>query len=324
MGRIPKRRPVEEVLGVEGGASPRGSSYWKAMRVCPRESALREVAHLIPLGQSQTNLDVGLLFHHALENYYRVLQVSQAQAERQKPWKKRQIGQEQREWCWGGAVEAERAAWISIRSFDGEPGYEEIYEEVARLVGSYFEFYRNKDLWRIVAVEETLQYSDATMEYSARLDLIVEDLEHGGLWVIEHKTAKTASADLLEGYQMDLQILGQVWLIDACVDLTNMPLLKGVKINITTKHKTPQHHRVEVCPSTAHLDSFELEQRNSFEMRRVYAKLGWPKHLGNCTGAARYFKRCGFFDVCHGHPSDTVEELRDNPPFGYEDPNEND
>ena len=60
-------------------------------------------------------------------------------------------------------------------------------------------------------------------------------------------------------------------------------------------------------------------QRNLFAVTAYYEKLGWPKHLGNCTGAARYFQRCGFFDVCHGHPADTVEELRDNPPFGYKD-----
>lgn len=313
------RRKVEEVLGVEGGASPRGSSYWKALRVCPRESALRNIAKLVPMGTSQTALDVGLLFHHALENYYLVLQASQARAERERPLKKRKLGLEQQEWCWSGMAEAERAAWLSIKQFSAEEGYEEIYAEVERLVGSYLEFYRRKDLWRVVSVEETLQYADAGMAYSARLDLIVEDLSAGGLYVIEHKTARSASADVLEGYQMDMQILGQVWLLGACVDFTSLPTLKGVRVNITTKHKTPQHHRVEVLPSNLHLKSFEDEQRNLFAVAAYYAKLGWPKHLGNCTGAARYFQRCGFFDVCHGHPADTVEELRDNPPFGYKD-----
>jgi hypothetical protein len=335
-----KRRPPTEVLGIANpGASARGNSYWKQMRSCPREHALHDIVGLKREGDQEA-LTVGLAFHHALEVYYRAIQAHQhalgTTAERP------DIASP--EYFWGATTAAERLAWKSIEAMSTEPGYEDTYAELERMLASHFDCYRRKDKWRIIAVEETLEYADegvfgeevvsysgysgehevsrpqlaGPMEYSARLDLIVEDYNAGGMWIIEHKSAKAITETLLSGYQMDQQILGQVWLLRQCVDLTRYPVLRGVNVNITSKHKVPRHERCQVLPSKRHLQAFEDSMRSWNALRGAFESHGWPKALGNCAGPAHYFKKCPYFDVCHGQPEASVADLvRADAPYGF-------
>lgn len=289
------RRSATEVLGVEdAGSSVAGSTFWKTMRRCPREHALRNLARWRKVGGASEALTVGWTFHHALEHYYRARHA--------------------------GAVEPERAAWDAIRALSGEPGYEETYAEVERLLAHYLETYRHADAgWRVVAVEETLEHLGADFRYSARLDLVVHDTATDRLWIVEHKTARAITADLLSGYQQDMQILGQVWLFHRLVDTGSYPMLGGVIVNITTKAKQPRCERVTVYPSREHLAAFEESMQAAVALEGVYRALGWPKALGNCTGPMRYFSTCDYFDVCHARPLASVAELsREEPPFGFE------
>lgn len=331
-----ERRPPAVVLGIaDHGASPRGNSYWKTMRSCPREHALQNVVGLKREGDQEA-LTVGLAFHHALEVYYRAIQAHQhalgTTAERP------DIATP--EYFWGAAGAAEKAAWKALDPMAHEPGYEDTYAELERMLASYFDCHRRSDRWRIIAVEETLEYADAgappeiynlagevweregtgrpPLEYSARLDLIVEDYDHGGMWIVEHKSARSITEDLIEGYQLDQQILGQVWLLKTCVDLSHYPQLRGVTINLTTKHKQPKHQRVEVMPSKRHLAAFEESLRAWNAVAPTFADLGYPKALGNCSGPAHYFKKCPYFEVCHGQPSASVSDLvAAEPPMGF-------
>jgi hypothetical protein len=136
--------------------------------------------------------------------------------------------------------------------------------------------------------------------------------------LITHNTAKSFTEDLIEGYQLDQQIVGQVWLLHACVDLTQYPTLKGVTINLTSKTKTPKHQRVDVCPSNKHIVAFEESLRAWNAVVPTFERHGWPKALGNCSGPMHYFKKCEFFDVCHGWPDVSVAQfLRRPPPLGF-------
>jgi hypothetical protein len=301
MALIQLRRPAEKaeqreaphiVLGVEqGSGSVAGSTYWKGLRMCPREHGLRHVARLGREGDNEA-LTQGWTFHLVLERYYGALLAGVKPAE------------------------AEASAWAAFEPMRDEPGYADTYAEIERMLASYFDHYRGQDDWRIVAVEETLVYQDAGLRYSARLDLLVE--EAGGLWIVEHKTAKTIGADLISNYQLDMQILGQVWLLQQCVDLSSYAPLRGVKVNITSKHKPPRHERVEVMPSQKHLDAFERSMRDWHAVEGVYRKLGYPQSLGNCAGAARFWSRCDYYDLCHGWPSKTVDEWgQGETPLGY-------
>jgi len=286
----PTRRRVDDVLGIEGGASAAGSSYWKRIRRCPREHALAQI--LVKDGAGSENLDLGLLFHHGMENYYDMIATSPTD-----------VGL------------AEQACWESLQAFESEEGYEKTYPEVERLLAAYFDHYRGHDQWRIIAVEETLEYAGA-FRYTARIDLIVEI--NGGMWVVEHKTARSISADLLSGYQMDIQILGQVWLLQQCVDLDKYPPLKGVLVNIVSKHKPPRFERIEVMPSRHHLAEFEKSMLAWSAIANTYERLDYPKALGNCTGPAQYFRVCDFYDICHGHPLETVDDtMACDAPYGF-------
>ena len=80
-----------------------------------------------------------------------------------------------------------------------------------RCLKSYFEKARAQRYFYL-AVEETLQ-TTLPIEYSARLDAIVVDMgetpAHDVTRAVEYKTARALAANLLAGYQLNLQTLGQ-------------------------------------------------------------------------------------------------------------------
>lgn len=136
--------------------------------------------------------------------------------------------------------------------------------------------------------------------------------------IITHNTARQITQDILSGYQMDPQMLGYVWLLKNVLDLSKLPPVAGIIVNILTKHATPKYERVEVCPSRYHLAEFEKTITQRLRLREQFKVLGWPKILGNCTGAARYFSTCDYFDLCHGRPEASAEQLlAEEPPFGF-------
>ena len=294
------------------GASKRGNTFWKSVRTCPREHAIRNIVQLRRKGDAEA-LTVGIAFHHALETYYLAIRQHQKTCTMAP-------GGPTSGYFFGNIADAEKAAWASIEGLRGVEGYEETYAELERMLAGYFDTYRRQDRWRVVAVEESLEYEDDGMEYSARLDLIVEDYDRGGMWVIEHKSARSITDELIAGYQLDQQILGQVWLLQKCVDLDHYPPLKGVVVNITTKHKSgARTERVECMPSRYHLAAFETSLRAWSTVSSVFEQLGWPQALGNCAGPARYFSKCDFYDVCYGQPHLTVTQLTtQDPPPGFE------
>lgn len=314
--RNENRQDPFELLGVENvGASKRGNTHWKRMRTCPREHALYNLVKLRRKGDSEA-LTVGVAFHHALEVYYRTIQAHQLQIDR---YNENPGSNADADYFFGNVAEAEKLAWASIDGFRGVADYAETYAELERMLAGYFDSYRRKDRWRVIAVEESLEYDDGAMEYSARLDLIVEDYDRNGMWVVEHKTAKTITDDLLAGYQLDQQILGQVWLLQNCVELSHYPPLKGVLVNITTKHKRGARvERVECMPSKYHLSAFAESMRAWCALAPCFEQLGWPQALGNCAGPSRFWSKCDYYDLCYGQPHLSVEQLADAPaPMGF-------
>lgn len=305
----PVRRRPGEVLNFQDGPSPRGSTYYKTLLACPREFALRYDVGLEPELLSAP-LATGQLHHKCLELYFRALQ------EHQMAPGAAELSRE--EYLWGGAKEAMRRAYEVLDTLRAEPGYAETADELDRMLGSWFERYHRRDEWRIVAVEETIEYR-GRIRYSARLDLVVEDLAKHGLYPVEFKTARFITEDLVDNYQMDWQILGQVWLLETCINLKRYLPFKGVVVDITTKHKTPQHARVDVLPSRHHLKAFEESVVQWSGVIDHMKFLGWPRALGHCSGYARGYSKCQMYDICHGHPEMTVDawkKLKD-PPLGF-------
>ena len=295
---VPDRRPLAEVLGIpDHGPSARGSSYYKLELACPREFALSTIAGLAPEHPSDP-LSTGLLFHLSLERYYQAIQ-------------KHGVGRE------GRRIGA--AAAISIyEALQNEPGYGSIFEETKAIIDGYLDEYDRDEPWEILAVEETLEYAIQGFEYTTRLDLLVRDTQRGGVYVVEHKSARSITPDLLDNYEMDLQVLGQIWLVERVLDLSKYGKFRGTLINIATKHSPPRFHRHEVNPSPAHLRAFEQALQSYIRLKQDYARENWPRALGHCSGYARGYGKCQFYSLCHDFPDmHTSDWTKAEPPLGY-------
>ncbi len=137
--------------------------------------------------------------------------------------------------------------------------------------------------------------------------------------VVTHNTARAITDDLIDNYQLDFQILAQMWLATHTLDLSKYPRLRGIRVNIATKAQTPKYVRVEVCPSPAHLKAFERQVLDWRKLKDFFEKLNWPQSFGRCAGYARGYSKCQFYELCHGHPTTSVREWQeaDAAPFGF-------
>jgi hypothetical protein len=224
------RRPAHVVLGVEGGGSRFGSTRYKTRRLCPFEDGLITLAKLRP-SRGREPLDLGWIIHQGWESYHGAIAAAQATYDAV-PTK----GSARNEFFWGALREAENAALDTIDTFKSEPGYRSTFEDASRVISTYVDHYRREDMHHILSVEETLEYEEELPEpiviynadgsealrqthfrYSARLDRVYIDYRPGmlGMYAGECKTAKMINEDLVHGYQQDMQILGQQWLMDA-------------------------------------------------------------------------------------------------------------
>jgi len=315
-------RPPGAVLGhanPHGAPSARGSSYWSRLMTCPREHALHTIAKLRP-ERTSSALTGGFVFHHALEAYYRSLM------EAQRPWRKQALADLAVEGDYPVPPDEDRAhKWVAraaalkaLAPFDSEPGYETLMDQIHRMLGGYFDL-AEIDQHMVLAVEEDLEYKRRGLVYTARIDgLILDYGDRRGLWVLEHKTAKALNESLLEGYQLNLQILGQAWLFKNVFDTRKTPVYRGVLVQVVTKTQTPKYHRIHVAPSPAHLATFEKSLRAWAKIEKAYAKAGWPHDFTKCAGYSRGYSRCAFYNVCQLQPDVSVEDLLADPPPGYQ------
>jgi len=294
-----KRRLAEEVLGYpESGPSARGSTYWRRVLSCPREHLLAN-----ELGWTHERrpdaLDFGLVWHFALEALYQGLRARQhAQPHAEAP-----------------DVEAFRV----IERFAKEPGWEIGYATVSRMLNSYCERWWTRDQleWQILDVECEVGVAledGYGFAYTSRLDLAIVDHQiprtpMGRL--VEHKSSIDLRPDILTGYTQDLQILGQVWLGQRCIDWDHygVPFMGSI-VNITSKEKVPGNERMLVHPRSEHLAAFEDSMRYWETQREQHDALGtYQRNYANCT---RKFGRCAFFDFCASQPDVTAAAARDH------------
>lgn len=320
------RRSAELVLGIKSSASPRGSTYYSRVRRCPREHGLYHVVKIVPKGDKEA-LTLGWLFHHALETYYRVIQRAQQGTD----WAK--YTDDEKAECFklvrahyrgqllvDITARAREEGMNSIRVFATEPGYEETYSQLVKMLDGYFEQYMS-DRWFIVAIEEQLA-SSLPFEYTARLDLVVIDLDDDVLRVVEHKSARSFTGDLIAGYQLNLQIMGQAWLLLKCVRLDAYPTFDGVTVNLTSKHKTPQFMRVPCAVSPEHLKAFQQSMLSWNRLTEAFRAEGWPQDFTKCSGFARGYTMCAYYDLCYSRPADPLDTIaaevqKDGPPLGF-------
>lgn len=311
---VTPRRPLYEVLGRDTGPSPRGSTYWTRALSCPREHLLANVLGYRPV-QLTDPLMMGLLWHDMLEAYYRRIEEWQTQCRADEP----EIDRRGAHYLWGGLDHAHRAALESLSRIAGEPGYEKAHTTLSRMFEVYTLTYR--DPWEIVAVEVSasglLDPQRPGTEYTARLDLAVYDysLLQPVLRIIEHKSASWLSFDLVEGYTMDLQVMGQIWLAQQLVAGGCSTPFDGVTVSITTKASTPACERVPVRPSEALVEAWRTAMLDQIAVVDTYAERGYPRNYAHCV---RRYGRCEFFGLCSAYPDVPVSALTaDDVPPGY-------
>lgn len=291
-------KAITSVLAIpklHDGPSPRGSTYWTRFLTCPREARLAEI--LAPLRPSLA-LSTGFAWHLALEIFYA-------------------------SWLAGkNYLECGKAAFDALEPLAGAEGYGEMYELLCRMLTAYLREYESDfKHWKILAVEETLGVTEP-MQYTARLDLVIIDTRTNAIWPVEHKSAKALNASIIEGYQLALQIMGQAYLFEKCVDTSGLGgVYSGVNVSITTKHapskrnpelQTIQFARLPVLPSPEHLRAFEKSIVRWTRIRDVFEKEGYPPDFSKCSGYARGYSKCQFYKLCYAKPDmdlDVIEGL---------------
>lgn len=147
-------------------------------------------------------LTLGTLFHSVLELHYNLLKAARAKGTLDHPEIKAALI---------------RAVMSSGLLYDPESGEQtEEQAQVEWMYRGYVDYFGNDRLWKIVAVEAPFNIwlpnargNRTRFRLAGTADLIVEDLQYGGLWIVDHKTCKylpRRDADFED--QMALYVVG--------------------------------------------------------------------------------------------------------------------
>lgn len=172
--------------------------------------------------------------------------------------------------------------------------------EAWRVFEAYLSYYGESDYLEPLAIEYTAHHKRSN--FSCRYDLIARvsnrnhDLIQQGVYIVERKTAAAFTVDVIDGWDLDGEVLGQMLLWDRCGLSKKFGPLRGVIVDIVGKQKEPKFHRTVVSK-----DSFRvrrhLQALNHMKAERDrYVKLKkWPMYTANCI---RRYGRCPLYDVC--------------------------
>jgi len=308
------REPYEAIAQMgAGGASPRGSTYWRRAQLCPREHLLGNVLGWDPLVRADA-LDTGLLWHGVLETYYRAVHAQQ-------------LGERRPD-------TPEQEAFRFLQKFRDHAGWIEFYEICSRMLDAYVNRWErlDADTWEIVAVEFTCGWTKEThpevherlgFEQTTRLDLVVVDHSLAPVTrIVEHKSSYALDPQTIIAYSMDDQIFGQLYLGRYWIDWAALgyPPFVGTLVNVTTKAKTPRLERLPVQPADEALHAWAESKRYWAWQAEQYSALGYPRNYAQCS---RRFGRCQFYELCRRDPAMTAQSAlelaaRAEVPGGYE------
>lgn len=169
--------------------------------------------------------------------------------------------------------------------------------EAFRLYEAYADKYQS-DYLTPLAMEDWAQDPDGN---TCRYDLIAEvsEAQPGivpGVYIVEHKTAARFTADALEGWRNDGEILGQIMIWKRAKLDKKYGKLRGTIVNIVGKQKVIQFHRVIIPAQRWHVQQHMEDLKMSTALQQMYAATDrWPKFRANCVTK---FGLCSFFDHC--------------------------
>jgi hypothetical protein len=169
--------------------------------------------------------------------------------------------------------------------------------EAWRLYEAYASKYES-DYLVPIAMEEWAQDPDGN---TCRYDMIAEvpAAQPGvvpGVYIVEHKSAARFTADALEGWRNDGEILGQIMIWKRAKLDKKYGKLRGTIVNIVGKQKVIQFHRTIVPAQKWHVTQHMEDLKMWSALQQMYAATGfWPKARANCVTK---FGLCNFFDHC--------------------------
>lgn len=183
-------------------------------------------------------------------------------------------------------------------------GNQAIVDEAKRLYNGYFAQYGNPNDEGIntLAVEFPAGIEGI---HTCRYDLLAERKD-SGTWIIEHKTASSETRQVMEGWWLDGEILGEVYAYKLSGLEQIFGRLVGVCVNLTFKTKEPKFRRVEVVVTDDLLDQYAKDIAYWKGSRSACKTTGiWPRKLQGCI--SRY-DTCTFFDHCRN--ADATDSAR--------------
>lgn len=149
-----------------------------------------------------------------------------------------------------------------------------------------------------LAMEEWAQGDNGN---TCRYDLIarVDEAQPGivpGTYIVEHKTASRFTADLLEGWHNDGEVLGQIMVWKQAKLDKKFGKLRGTIVNIAGKQKVPQFQRVIVPAQAWHVREHAEDLKVWAALQEMYrATNTWPKARNNCV---HRYGLCSLFQHC--------------------------
>lgn len=272
----------------KGGPSPCGNSWWSEFLRCPRAFQLAHIKGLTTTGYEQP-LEVGGLFHECVAIYFDALKFKNPLAT---------------EWH-----EAASSATVKVNDLLDRTAIATpiVTAEARNLWLAWFRQYGPDGYTPLTAkvfgVELMLsneRLSDRwTFPYSARLDTV--------LWgpvgpvIRELKTARAMTSDLLTGYELSGQFLGQAYLWQK-LEAARSGKLRGFQVDLVIKTKSPTLEGLEVKIEDKNIRNWCRSMQSHYvDMLKCRETGFWPQNHNSCVSWSRNSimnKQCKFHEFC--------------------------
>jgi hypothetical protein len=173
-----------------------------------------------------------------------------------------------------------------------------------QLLYGYWEHY-NPDNLEPLAIEVPAGIEGV---HTSRFDMVAR--RDDGTWITEHKSSYRETEEVIEGWYLDGEVVGEVYSWRLANLSQKYGPLAGVLINLLFKTNPPKFRRLEVPISSEVVEWYARDRAHWGSVRDHYRNIGyWPRKL---TGCFSYNRFCGYRPHCRdGSP--TLVELRRKP-----------
>lgn len=263
-----------------GGPSPHGNSFYSEFEQCPYKWWVSHVKRMKP-EYAQPPLEIGGLFHEARARYYNAYVDN---------FDLYDSDEKLDESCLSAMFDLVDRC---------DPVVPQTAREVRRLLRGWLKVFGpgtdGDDRHETLAVEELIEV-DEGFPFSTRLDRVILSEEYGGPAIMEIKTASRMMQDLIDGYSMDGQFLGQQYCWRHSKWYRKYGPLKAFIVDLAIKTKEMRFLRVATPINNAAIRDWENQKRYTrLQMLICEAQGYWPRMRSNCV---KFVKRCGLTPHC--------------------------